>query len=602
MHHTSELAEIIESQNINTLFQPIIGSRGESVFAYEALSRGPSDSYLCSPVRLFEEAKQQHQLFALESICRRRAIENFTRQQLPGKLFLNVTPETLLQPDHQKGLTLDLLNNYGLRPDQVVIEITEHSPTYDYELMRCAVRHYQGEGFSIALDDLGAGYSSLRLWSELQPEYVKIDRHFVSGIENDKVKRDFVRSILEIARAVNSQVVAEGIETRQEFDVLTDIGVDFFQGYYFARPHPSPIRNVARPARMVLMQSKESRGMYKDDGHISRLKLDIPPVGPETLVEDVVDIFEQNEHWFSVPVVSAGVPVGIIMRSRLLQKLSKAFGRDLYSKRPVSQILDQTFMSVEHHMRLETVSQLVTQRNRQQLEEDFIITKDGYYYGIGQVIDLLKKITERQLKSAQSSNPLTGLPGNVLIQERIEQLIASQTPFVICYFDLDNFKAYNDQYGYAKGDEILLSVSQLLKKHCHSQRDFIGHVGGDDYVAIFQSSNWQSHVQAILKEFSWHRSAFYSPDHLSDGGIWAEDRFGEKRFFDLMSISVAAIDSESADFSSAKEIAGQLSHIKHEAKHAKGNSLVAQLAGSVVSLFSESDESAVKCPVGGGVS
>lgn len=590
MAHSAELLEIIELQQIHTLFQPIISAQGQSIFAYEALSRGPSDSYFRSPIRLFEEAKRQQQLFALEGVCRSRAIENFTRQQLPGKLFLNITPEALLQADHHKGLTLELLNSYGLRPDQVVIEITEHSPTHDYELMCRAVRHYQGEGFSIALDDLGAGYSSLRLWSELRPEYVKIDRHFVSGIDEDKVKRDFVRSIIEIARAVNSQVVAEGIETRSEFEALSEIGVDYLQGYYFARPHPHPVREVSQSTQMVWQQIKESREMYKDDGQIGRLKLDIPPVTPETLVEDVVDIFEQNEHWFSVPVVAGGVPVGMIKRSRLLQKLSKAFGRDLYSKKPVSQILDQSFMSVERHMRMEKVSQLVTQRNRNQLEEDFIITENGYYYGIGQVIDLLRMITEMQLKSAQNSNPLTGLPGNVLIQEHIDQLIATKSAFITCYFDLDNFKPYNDQYGYAKGDDILLSVAQLLKKHSHPQLDFVGHVGGDDYVVVFQSPNWQEYVQAALEEFSQCRRGFYSPDHLGDGGIWAEDRFGEKRFFGLMSISVAAIDSESADFGSAKEIAGQLSHIKHEAKHAKGNSLVAQLAGSVVNLFSESEE------------
>lgn len=590
MAHSAELLDIIESRKINTHFQPIISSYGQSIFAYEALSRGPADSHLSSPVQLFEEAKTSQQLFALESVCRSRAIENFSHQRLPGKLFLNVTPETLLQPDHHKGLTLDLLNNYGLRPDQVVIEITEHSPTHDYELMRHAVRHYQGEGFSIALDDLGAGYSSLRLWSELQPEYVKIDRHFVSGIETDKVKRDFVRSIIEIARSVNSGVVAEGIETRQEFEVLSEIGVDYLQGYYFARPHPQPVRELSPTTHKIWKQIRENREMYKDDGQIGRLKLDIPPVAPETLVEDVVDIFEQNEHWFSVPVVAGGVPVGIVKRSRLLQKLSKAFGRDLYSKKPVSQIMEQRFMTVERHMRMEKVSQLVTQRNRNCLEEDFVITENGYYYGVGQVIDLLKMITEMQLKSAQNSNPLTGLPGNVLIQEHIDQLIASKTPFVTCYFDLDNFKPYNDQYGYAKGDDILLSVSQLLKKHSHPQLDFVGHVGGDDYVVIFQSPGWQGYVQAALEEFSLSRRSFYSEDHLGDSGIWAEDRFGEKRFFGLMSISVAAIDSESADFGSAKEIACQLSHIKHEAKHTKGNSLVAQLAGSVVNLFSEPEE------------
>ncbi|WP_036591484.1 GGDEF domain-containing protein [Oceanospirillum maris] len=589
MAETAELLNIIEQQKINTVFQPIIGAHGQSIFAYEALTRGPADSPYCSPVNLFEAAKRQQQLFALEAICRRRAIEKFTQQQLPGKLFLNVTPETLLQADHHKGMTLDLLNNYGLKPEQVVIEITEHSPTHDYELMCHAVRHYQGEGFSIAIDDLGAGYSSLRLWSELQPEYVKIDRHFVSGIDRDKVKRDFVRSIVEIARAVNSQVVAEGIETRQEFEALSEIGVDYLQGYYFARPHPEPIREVSKSAQKVWKQIKESREMYKDEGQIGRLKLDISPVTPETLVEEVVDIFEKNEHWFSAPVVSGGLPVGIITRSRLLQKLSKAFGRDLYSKKPVSQIMDQNFMSVERHMRLETVSQQVTQRNRSRLEEDFIITENGYYSGVGQVIDLLKMITEVQLKSAQNSNPLTGLPGNVLIQEHIDQLITSKTPFVTCYFDLDNFKPYNDQYGYARGDDILLSVSQLLKKHCQPKLDFVGHVGGDDYVVVFQSSNWQTFVQDALSEFSQSRRAFYSPDHLGDGGIWAEDRFGERRFFGLMSISVAAIDSESANFGSAKELVSRLSLIKHEAKHAKGNSLVAQLAGSIVNLFTEAD-------------
>lgn len=582
-----ELLSIIAAQKINIHFQPIIAANGQSIFAYEALSRGPADSALCSPIHLFDEAKRQQQLFALESICRRKAIEKFTQQQLPGKLFLNVTPETLLQPDHYKGLTLDLINNFGLRPEQVVIEITEHSPTDDYALMCHAVKHYQGEGFSIALDDLGAGYSSLRLWSEVQPEYVKIDRHFIGGIEKDKVKRDFVRSIVEIARAVKSQVIAEGIETRQEFETLSEIGVDYLQGYYFARPNPEPMREIGKTAKNMWKQIKEGREVYKEQGQIGQLKLDIPPVTPDMLVGEVAAIFEKNEQWFSVPVVAAGVPMGIIKRSRLLQKLSKPFGRDLYVKRPVSQILEDDFIMVERHLRLEKVSQQVTQRNRSNLEEDFIITENGRYFGVGQVIDLLKMITELQLKSAHNSNPLTGLPGNVLIQEHLDHLIRHSKPFVACYFDLDNFKPYNDQYGYAKGDEILIHLAQLLKKHSHPEVDFVGHVGGDDYVVVFRSDNWQACVANILQEFIQYRESFYSPAHLSDKGIWAEDRFGEKRFFSLMSISVAAIDSGSASLGSANDIAGRLSVIKHEAKQVKGNSLVAELSGSVINLISE---------------
>lgn len=587
MAKTDELLSILAAQKINIHFQPIITANGQAIFAYEALSRGPADSTLCSPIQLFSEAKRQQQLFALESICRRKAIEQFTQQQLPGKLFINITPETLLQPDHYKGLTLDLINNFGLRPEQVVIEITEHSPTNDYALMCHAVKHYQGEGFSIALDDLGAGYSSLRLWSEVQPEYVKIDRHFISGIEKDKVKRDFVRSIVEIARAVKSQVIAEGIETRQEFETLSEIGVDYLQGYYFARPNPEPRHELSKTAKNVWKQIKEGREVYKEQGQIGQLKLDIPAVTPEMLVEEVATIFDENEHWFSVAVVSEGVPIGIVKRSRLLQKLSKPFGRDLYVKKPVSQILDESFIQVERHIRLEKVSQMITQRNRSHLEEDFVITENGYYFGIGQVIDLLKMITELQLKSAQNSNPLTGLPGNLLIQEQIDQLIRNKKDFVACYFDLDNFKPYNDQYGYAKGDEILIYLAKLLKKHSHPEVDFVGHVGGDDYVVIFRSTNWQESIANILQEFIQFRETFYNPDDLDNLGIWAEDRFGEKRFFSLMSISVAAIDSSSASLGSSKDIASRLSLIKQEAKQVKGNSLVAELSGSLISLITD---------------
>ncbi len=228
-----------------------------------------------------------------------------------------------------------------------------------------------------------------------------------------------------------------------------------------------------------------------------------------------------------------------------------------------------------------------TQRNRSHLEEDFVITENGYYFGIGQVIDLLKMITELQLKCAQNSNPLTGLPGNLLIQEQIDQLIRNKKDFVACYFDLDNFKPYNDQYGYAKGDEILIYLAKLLKKHSHPEVDFVGHVGGDDYVVIFRSTNWQESIANILQEFIQFRETFYNPDDLDSLGIWAEDRFGEKRFFSLMSISVAAIDSSSASLGSSKDIASRLSLIKQEAKQVKGNSLVAELSGSLISLITD---------------
>jgi EAL domain-containing protein (putative c-di-GMP-specific phosphodiesterase class I) len=123
----------------------------------------------------------------------------------------------------------------GIPPSQVVIELTEQSPTEDFALLDTALHHYRAMGFSIALDDLGAGYSSLRLWSELRPDYVKIDRHFIDGIHLDAVKREFVGSILKMAKASRAQVIAEGIELPEELAVLAEMGVDLLQGYLMNR-------------------------------------------------------------------------------------------------------------------------------------------------------------------------------------------------------------------------------------------------------------------------------------------------------------------------------------------------------------------------------
>src|SRR5690606_18190257 len=143
---------------------------------------------------------------------------------------------------HKPGRTLKLLQQYGIPAEKVVIELTEQMPTDDFELLDTALHHYRDMGFSIALDDLGAGYSSLRLWSELRPEYVKIDRHFIDGIHRDPLKREFVGSILQIARASKAQVIAEGIELTEELAVLMEMGVDLVQGYLLGRPQELGIR------------------------------------------------------------------------------------------------------------------------------------------------------------------------------------------------------------------------------------------------------------------------------------------------------------------------------------------------------------------------
>ncbi len=232
------LQDILQHGRISTLFQPIRATDGQRIIGYEALSRGPLDSPLHLPDALFAAARQCGRLLDLDMLCRHQAIRRFADNQLPGRLFLNVLPETLLDQQHERGRTLRMLSDAGLAAERVVIELTEQSPIDDYALLQSALRYYRSMGFTIAMDDLGAGYSGLRLWTEMMPEFVKVDRHFIDGIHRNELKREFVGSMLRMAKASGATLVAEGVELEEELRVLEQLGAPMVQGYLLGRPGP----------------------------------------------------------------------------------------------------------------------------------------------------------------------------------------------------------------------------------------------------------------------------------------------------------------------------------------------------------------------------
>ena len=253
----AQLQRIIEQRLLTARFQPIVEMQNGDILGYEGLIRGPSDSPLHSPINLFKAASENNLTVTVEHLCRHVVLEQFASQKLPGKLFLNVSPECLIQRDVRYGETLDYIHELGINPERVIIELTEYQPTHDYGLLCEAVFHYREMGFEIAIDDLGEGFSSLRLWSELKPDYVKIDMHFIQGIDHDPVKAQFVRSIQCIAEKSGTRVIAEGIETQAELLAVRDLGVACGQGYHIARPHPTPTRAISAEVAKVLTANSQ---------------------------------------------------------------------------------------------------------------------------------------------------------------------------------------------------------------------------------------------------------------------------------------------------------------------------------------------------------
>lgn len=567
-----ELLDILDGEKLTPHFQPIVSLTQKKIIGYEALIRGPSDSPLHSAFNLFDTAQRFNLTTKLEFICREITIQRYASLVLKEKLFINVSPSVLLQPDFENGITLKFLDKFGIDSRLIVIELTEHQPTDNYELMRNAVLHYRNMGFEIALDDLGAGYSGLRLWAELLPEYVKIDNHFIQGIDDDPIKLNFVGSIQNIASSLHCNVIAEGVETANEFKVIEKLGITHAQGYYFARPSFIPQENIDTALFVHETIDDDAFDLFNNTKSVSHIVKRVVPASSDTPISEIMTRFQRNNELTILPLVDDNLAIGIICRDQFLSKLfASRYGLELYGKKPIKLFIDKTPLCIDQKVSIQTVSKKLTSLSRN--DEAFIITHNGEYAGIGTVMDLLEEITHQQIESAKHANPLTLLPGSAPINKQINQLLAQKTPFCVAYFDLDNFKPYNDVYGYDAGDNIIKAVAKTLMKFVPPEKGLVGHIGGDDFIVIFTCDDWLQRCKIILKAFKEQVPNHYKGKDVKAGGIHTESRNGQKCFYPLTSLSIGVVDSvATAQCKSHVEIADLAAGAKKQAKKIEGNS------------------------------
>lgn len=556
------LISTIEKGNLTTFFQAIYCTKSRTLHGYEALIRGPSDSPIHSPLQLFNAAIEYDLLSELELACRKHSIERFVDLGLPGRLFLNISPMVFLNADHPDGKTLSYLKESGLSPERVVIELSEKYPIDKADLLVVALKHYRDLGLQIAVDDLGTGYAGLKLWSEIKPDYVKIDRYFINELNHDPIKREFVRSIISLGANINAKVIAEGIETENEFRELVELGVTMMQGFLFARPTPLPSEQL--PA-ILTQQPFSQRFSIHMDKTASALLQQVKTLDYRDKTGPVVDFLHKHPLIHSIPVLKDNKPVGMIVRDHILELFSKPYGPALNQKKPVFETMINTPAIVEANTRLDDVAKMVTSEHDEKLMLHFIITDKSRYVGIGSIRDLLRQLTQQQLRHASYANPLTLLPGNVPIYLEIDKLLKQQQHFHIAYLDLNNFKPYNDIYGYSKGDQVIQLVSTLMQRFCQ-EGTFIGHIGGDDFVAIFTDDSWQLACDNIIENFDDSLSEFYNQSDLKKGEMIAVSRAGEPQSFPLLGLAIGVVYPDITRCQSHHDVAELASDAKKLAK------------------------------------
>lgn len=230
------LDSVIEYEQIRTFFQPIVSLKDASVMGYEALSRGPKGSWLEQPGVLFRVAAERNRLWELEYLCRLKAIERSKEISRTKKIFINVDPKVILDERYKIGFTKEFLTAHGIDPTHIIFEITERTCVEDYQGFLKVINNYTDQGYEIAVDDTGAGYSGLRMLAEVHPQYIKIDMELVRDIDKKRINQALIKALRDFADATDMKVIAEGIETIEELNTLIGLEVEYGQGYLFQRP------------------------------------------------------------------------------------------------------------------------------------------------------------------------------------------------------------------------------------------------------------------------------------------------------------------------------------------------------------------------------
>lgn len=233
-----EFVDILIRGRLHSVYEPVVDANSLTVFGYEALIRGAEGSAFASPLELFGFAAEEDLLFELDCQCRRAAVEGAVGFPQGAKLFMNIRPSSFHDPSFQPDALTRTLDGCGLSPADVVFEISEQESITNYEIFREARDNYGKLGFQFALDDTGAGYASLEAVLELAPEFIKVDRAFVRGIDQDPARQNMLRAFQAIARDMNARIIGEGLDTLEELQTLGRMGIPFGQGWLFGKPAP----------------------------------------------------------------------------------------------------------------------------------------------------------------------------------------------------------------------------------------------------------------------------------------------------------------------------------------------------------------------------
>ena len=539
--------EIIDK--LDYAFQPIIYAQSGKLYAVEALLRNVQDIPNITTIDdLFDLVFSNDYLYEFDLLLREKAIKKFANINIPNlKLFYNLDNRIIYNKNYSSGNTQKILTKYNLSKDKIIFELSEKGTSIEQNALSTMLQRYKQSGYSIAIDDFGIGVSGLKLLYFSEANIIKIDRFFISNIDQDSKKKLFCSSIIDMAHIMGMQVIAEGVETQKEFYTCKDIGADFIQGFLVQKPTKNineikPIYNDI--SNLILDDKREDQNKFIDEQFIDKIE----PLPVNSSLYDIILHFKKNTEHNFVPIIDEfRYFLGIIYESDIKKISYSQYGLSLAQNQNFSTTLLKYLkpaLSVEMAWGIDKILEMYNLNFQNSL--GIFITNSDKYLGFINLNSLLTMSYKRNIEIATNQSPLTKLPGN----NQIEKFIANSFRNIqintthIIYFDFNDFKPFNDIYGFRQGDRAILIFSELLQKR-YPKNSFIAHIGGDDFFVGLTDFTFEDVFELTLdiqNEFKYSAKNLYSNEDKELGYIVSKDRFGTTRNFNLLSVSCAIVE------------------------------------------------------------
>ena len=379
----NEVLNIIARKYLKSVYQPIVSLKDGSVLGYEALSRITDKEIKFSIADFFKYASELDCLWEVEKICRTNALNGAGNKPKHTKLFLNVDGNVLQDKQFQTGFTREKLDKYSLSVNDIVFEITERSDFEDSVRMLELMNHYRQQGYQVAIDDLGSGYSGLNRLQMIKPCYIKVDYELIHEIQKDKSKQSLVRMLTRYCNDMNYKLIAEGIETEEELKCLIGLGVEYGQGFLLGKPKEDFEKIKSSVVQMIADFQKKKPGAKKRIGNLGKMG---SMLYPTCSIEYAQNLFRRNEALSYVAIVDTKCRFhGLLFRSQV----EDIADSENMKKEAVSEIMETDVIQIDADISIKNTIGKLMYREENRFYEPFVLLKKDRYYGIATLRDVV---------------------------------------------------------------------------------------------------------------------------------------------------------------------------------------------------------------------